>query len=137
MSKKPARDPRANALAYFRTREGGPPLEEQELLVAEAARANGLTVANRVIEVSGPVTSDIVDRRVKLFELLAEVQSGRVRTVVIAGARAIADDPVEAAIVSTMLERSGCEVVFADQFEPDPYRDQADSIIAGEFDPSR
>jgi hypothetical protein len=136
MSKNSAPDLRANALAYFRTREGGPPMEEQERLVASAALAHGLTVSSRLIEVASVGTCDIVDRRVKLFELLAEAQSGRARTVVISGAGAIAEDPVEAAIVAIMLERTGCEVVFGDEFEPDPYRDQANSIIAGEFNPA-
>src|SRR5215467_12530036 len=135
MSEKPVRDPRANVSAYFRNREGGPSLEEQELLVTRAAEAHGLTVSNRLIEVAGIGTGDIVDRRVELFELLAEAQSGRVQFVVIASARAIAEDPLEAAIVAVMLERSGCAVVFGDDFDHELYIDQAASIIAGRFDP--
>jgi len=136
MSKKPVRDPRAAALAYFRTREGGVPLEEQERLVARAVHAHGLTLSNQLTEVAGIGSDDIVDRRVKLFELLAEAQAGRAQTVVIAGARAIAEDPLEAAIVAIMLERSGCAVLFGDEFEPDLYREQANTIIEGQFDPA-
>jgi DNA invertase Pin-like site-specific DNA recombinase len=128
-------DATATALAYFRTREGGPSLEEQERQVAEAARAHGLTIANRLIEVAGIEPGDIVDRRVKLFELLAAAQSGKTGTVVISRADAIAEDPIEAAIVAIMLERTGCQVVFGDEFDQDTYRDQANRIITGQFDP--
>jgi DNA invertase Pin-like site-specific DNA recombinase len=129
-------DGAVTAVAYFRTREGGPSLEEQERLVAQAARAHGLTVAKRLNEVAGVETGDVVDRRVKLFELLAEAQSGRAGAVIISRADAIAEDPVEATIVAIMLERSGCEVVFGDEFDLDLYRDQANRIIAGQFDPA-
>ncbi len=137
MSRNPGRDLRASALAYFRTREGGPSLEQQERQVAEAAEAQGLAISNRLIEVARIGTGDIVDRRLELFELLAEAQSGRASTVVIGGADALAEDPVEAAIVAIMLERTGCRVVFADGFEPELHKDRAGRIIAGEFDLAR
>src|SRR5262249_14307392 len=127
------RDLRVAALAYFRTREGGPSLEEQEKQVAGAAEANGLVISSRLVEVAHIGTGDIVDRRLELFELLAEAQSRRSSTVLIAGAGAIAENPVEAAIVAIMLQRTGCSVVFADGFDLEPYRNQAGRIIAGEF----
>jgi len=131
MSRKPSRDHSVAALAYFRTREGGPSLEEQERLVAEAAEAHGLTVMDRMIEAAAVGTGELGDRRVKLFELLAEAQSGKARAIVISGARAIAENPVEAAIIAIMLERRGCKVLFADGFDPAPYRDQASKIVNG------
>lgn len=127
-------DQRAPALAYFRTREGGPSLDEQERRVAMAAEAHGFTVSNRLIEVAQIGTCDMTDRRVKLFELLAEAQGGSARTVVIGGADAIGENPVEAAIVAVMLERSGCRVLFGDGFDPSLHSEQADRIIAGEFE---
>lgn len=137
LSRSQGRDLRVAALAYFRTREGGPSLEEQEGQVAQAAEAQGLVISNRLVEVAHIGTGDIVDRRLELFELLAEAQSGRVSVVLIAGAGAIAENPVEAAIVAIMLERTGCTVIFADAFDPKSYRDQAESIIAGDFEPAR
>jgi len=137
LSRPQGRDLRVAALAYFRTREGGPTLEEQERQVARAAEAHGLAISSRLVEVAHVATGDIVDRRLELFELLAEAQSGRTSIVVIAGAAAIAENPVEAAIVAIMLERTGCSVVFADGFDLEACRDQAERIIAGEFESVR
>jgi hypothetical protein len=98
-------------------------------LASEAARLRGLKITREFVEFAGIATGDIVDRRMALFELLAAAQSGEINTVVIASSQAIADKPIEAAIITLMLERAGCNVIFADDFDVEPYRQEAIKVI--------
>jgi hypothetical protein len=129
---KSAPSSKANgAAAYFRIREAGPSRQQQMRLVSEAARLRGLKITREFIEFAGIASGDIVDRRMTLFELLAAARSGEIGTVVIASSEAIADKPIEAAIIALLLERAGCNVIFADNFDIEPYRQEAMKVIGG------
>ncbi|HEY6330868.1 MAG TPA: recombinase family protein [Blastocatellia bacterium] len=119
------------AAAYVRLSAKGPTQEKQEEAIRACARAARLGITDEFVEVAAISEGDIVDRRMVLFELLGAAQAGRIKTVIVASWEAIAGAPAEAAIIALMMERSGADVIFADRFDVEPYREAASQLITG------
>jgi DNA invertase Pin-like site-specific DNA recombinase len=116
------------AAAYIRLTESGPDRDDQEKAIVEAAEAAGLQISDKFVEVAEIASGDIVDRRMGLFELLGAAHEGKIKTVVVSDCRAISNEPLEAALIELMLEKSGVGLIFADGFETAPYREAAQKL---------
>jgi hypothetical protein len=119
------------AAAYIRICEGCPGRPEQESEIHRKAESLGRSISSHFVETASIAATDIIDRRVVLFELLAAARAGRIDTVIASSHTVIARTPVEAAIVAVLLERSNCRLLFAEPFDIEPYRRAATDFIEG------